>query len=105
MRPVLLGVLMEAEFEELVRSSRGMPSANEASEVREFVEARQCALALEAMCGILLDENKHVTPELYSTIHGLIELTDGVDPFVIDSLRAAVLWRQAMSTITFLISV
>jgi hypothetical protein len=81
---------MEAEFEELIHSSQGMLSANEASELREFIGARQYALALEALCGILLDENKHVTPKLYSRIHGLVEVTDGVDPSVIDSLRAAV---------------
>ncbi|MHB8613899.1 MAG: MafI family immunity protein [Candidatus Dormibacteraceae bacterium] len=81
---------MEAEFEELIRSSRGLLSSNEISELREFIEARQYALALEALCGILVDENKHVTPELYSRIHGLVEVLDGVDPNALESVRAVV---------------
>ena len=81
---------MEAEFQELIHTSRGMLSANEASELLEFIEARQYALAIEALCGILVDENKHVTPELYSRIHGLCEILDGVDPFALESVRAVV---------------
>jgi hypothetical protein len=81
---------MEAEFEELIHSSREMLSANEASELREFIQAGQHALAVEALCGILVDENKHVTPELYSRIHNLVELLDGVDPYVLESVRAVV---------------
>jgi hypothetical protein len=37
-----------------------------------------------------VDENKHVTPELYSRIHGLVEVLDGVDPYVLESVRAVV---------------
>jgi hypothetical protein len=81
---------MEAAFEELIHSSRGMLSSNEISELREFIQARQYALALEALCGILVDENMHVTPELYSRIHSLVESLDGVDPYVLDSVRAVV---------------
>jgi hypothetical protein len=53
------------EFEGPIRSSPGVLSANEASEVREFVDARQYALALEAFCAPLLGENKRIAPELY----------------------------------------
>jgi len=53
---------MEAEFQELIHSSRGMLSANEASELREFIEARQYALAIEALCGILVDETSTSRP-------------------------------------------
>jgi hypothetical protein len=81
---------MEAEFQELIHSSRGMLSANEASELREFIDAGQFALAIEALCGILVDEEKHVTPELYSRIHSLVETLDGVDPYVLESVRAVV---------------
>jgi hypothetical protein len=81
---------MEAEFQELIHSSRGMLSANEASELREFIDAGQFALAIEALCGILVDEEKHVTPELYSRIHSLVEVLDGVDPYVLESVRAVV---------------
>jgi hypothetical protein len=81
---------MEAEFEELIHTSRGMLSANESSELREFIEARQYALALEALCGILVDEEKHVTPELYSRIHNLCETLDGVDPYALERVRAVV---------------
>lgn len=81
---------MEAEFAELIHTSRGMLSANEASELLEFIEARQYALAIEALCGILVEEEKHVTPELYSRIHSLVETLDGVDPYVMESVRAVV---------------
>jgi len=81
---------MEAEFQELIHTSRGMLSANEASELLEFVQAGQHALAIEALCGILVDENKHVTPELYARIHSLVELLDGVDAYVLESVRAVV---------------
>jgi Ni,Fe-hydrogenase III large subunit len=81
---------MEAEFAELIHISRAMLSANEVSELREFIQAQQYALAIEALCGILVDEEKHVTPELYSRIHSLVEVLDGVDPYVLDSVRAAV---------------
>ena len=81
---------MEAEFEELIHSSRGMLSSNEVSELREFIQARQYTLAVESLCGILVDENKHVTPELYSRIHSLVEVLDGVDPYALESVRAVV---------------
>ena len=81
---------MEAEFEELIHTSRGMLSSNEVSELREFIQARQYTLAIEALCGILVDENKHVTPELYSRIHSLVEVLDGVDPYALESVRAVV---------------
>jgi hypothetical protein len=81
---------MEAEFEELIHTTRGMLSANEVSELREFVEAHQYARALEALCGILVDESKHVTPELYARIHSLGHHLDDVDPTVVESVRAVV---------------
>ena len=84
---------MEAEFQQLLHSSRAMLSANEASELREFIDAGQFALAIEALCGILVDEEKHVTPELYSRIHNLVENLDGVDPYVLESVRAVVRYR------------
>jgi hypothetical protein len=81
---------MEAEFEQLIHTTRGMLSANELSEVREFVEARQYTLAIEALCGILVDGSKQVTPELYSRIHSLVQHLDGVDPLLTDRVRAQV---------------
>jgi hypothetical protein len=81
---------MEAELAELIHSSRDMLSANEASDLLEFIEARQYALAIEALCGILVDEEKHVTPDLYSRIHSLVDSLDGVDPYVLERVRAVV---------------
>lgn len=40
---------MEAEFEELIHSSRGLLSANEISELREFVQAGQHASLFPAL--------------------------------------------------------
>jgi len=84
---------MEAEFQQLIHSSRSMLSANEASELLEFIDAGQFALAIEALCGILVEEEKHVTPELYSRIHSLVETLDGVDPYVLESVRAVVRYQ------------
>jgi hypothetical protein len=82
---------LDSEFEGLIRSSPGLLSANEASEVREFVDARQYALALEAFCAPLLDKSKRIAPELYSRIHSLTEQCDGVDPSILARVRANVL--------------
>ena len=92
LRPAYLGVQMDLanEFEGMIQSAPGLLSANEASEVREFVDARQYTLALEAFCGPLLTKNKRITPELYSRIHSLCEQLDGVDPYVIAGVRAIV---------------
>ena len=79
------------EFEGLIKSAPGLLSANETtSEVREFVDGRQYALALEAFCAPLLSKNKKIAPELYNRIHGLEQHLDGVDPHIIQSVRAIV---------------
>jgi hypothetical protein len=88
--PGILGLRMEAEFEGLIHSSPGMLIANEASQVREFIEAREYSMALEALCGILLDENKQVTPELYYRISSLEQQLDGVDPNIVERVKAIV---------------
>ena len=49
---------LAGEFEGLLQSTRVLLSVNDANEVREFVEARQYAMALEAVCGPLLEKNK-----------------------------------------------
>ncbi len=81
---------MEAEFEGLIHSSPGMLSSSEASELREFIDAREYSMALEALCGILLDENKHVTPDLYYRISSLGQRLDGVDPSIVERVKAIV---------------
>ncbi|MEO8744982.1 MAG: MafI family immunity protein [Candidatus Dormiibacterota bacterium] len=78
---------MEAEFAGLINSSRGTLSDSEASELLEFIEARDYSLALETLCGILVDRNKRVTPDLYLRIHSLSLRVDGVDPYIVESLR------------------
>jgi hypothetical protein len=47
-------------------------------------------MALEAICGILLDENKQVTPELYYRISSLEQQLDGVDPNIVERVKAIV---------------
>ena len=79
-----------AEFQGLVRSLRGTLSAGETSEVMELIDGMELGLAVQALCGILLDRNKRVTPELYKRIHSLVRQIDGVDTYLIDSVRAAV---------------
>ena len=81
---------LASEFDGLIKSAPGLRSANEASEVREFVDGRQYTLALEAFCAPLVSKNKHIAPELYNRIHGLCQQLDGVDPYLIASVRAIV---------------
>jgi hypothetical protein len=79
---------LETEFHALIISSRAALSENELRDVQEFVEARDFNLALETLCGFLLDRKRGVTPELYLRIHTLGERLDGVDPYLIDSIKA-----------------
>jgi hypothetical protein len=76
------------EFEGLIRSAPGLLSAFEASEVREFVDGRQYTMALEAFCAPLVSKNRRISPDLYVRIHGLCQQLDGVDPYLIASVRA-----------------
>ena len=79
-----------SEFRGLVHNLHGTLSPSEASEVLEFVDAQELGLAVQALCGILLDGNKRVTPELYKRIHSLARQIDGVDEYLIDSVRGVV---------------
>jgi hypothetical protein len=78
------------EFHGLIRHSHGALSDNEVREVLEFVEAEEFNLAIETLCGFLLDQNRRVSPELYIRIHSLCERLDGVDPDLAESVKAIV---------------
>jgi hypothetical protein len=82
---------MEAEFHGLIASSRGALSDSELRDVQEFVEAREFRLAMETLCGFLVDRNHQVPAELYIRIHSLCERVDGVDPYLLDSVKAIVI--------------
>ena len=79
-----------AEFHGLIRSSHGALSENERHELLEFIDAREFNLALETMCGFLVDQNRRIPAELYFRIHSLCERLDGVDPYILDSVKAIV---------------
>lgn len=79
-----------AEFHGLIVHSRGTLTENEVREVVEFLEAQEFNLALETLCGFLADQNRRVSPELYIRIHSICERLDGVDPYLIDSVKANV---------------
>ena len=79
-----------AEFNGLIRSSHGSLSENERRELLEFIEAQEFNLALETLCGFLVDENRRVSLELFMRIHSLCERLDGVDPFMLNSVKAIV---------------
>jgi hypothetical protein len=81
---------VSAEFHGLILNSRGTLSDNEVREIQEFIEGREFNLALETLCGFLLDENRPVTTDLYVRIHSLGERLDGVDPYLLESLKAIV---------------
>lgn len=78
------------EFHGLIRSSHGALSENEQRELLEFIEAEEFNLALETLCGFLIDENRRVPPELYFRIHSLGERLDGVDPYIVESVKSFV---------------
>jgi len=79
-----------AEFHGLILNSRGHLSDSELREIQEFIEGRDFNLALETLCGFLLDQNRKVPPDLYIRIHSLCERLDGVDPYLLESVRAIV---------------
>lgn len=79
-----------AEFHGLILQSRGTLSDNELREIQEFVEGREFNLALETFCGFLIDRNRRVAPDLYFRIHSLCERLDGVDPYLVESVKAIV---------------
>jgi hypothetical protein len=81
---------VDAEFHGLIHHSRGTLSDNEVREVLEFVEAEEFNLALETLCGFLVDRNRRVPSDLYVRIHSLCERLDGVDPYLLDSVKAIV---------------
>ena len=78
------------EFHGLIVSSQSALSENELREVQEFIEARDFNLALETLCGFLIDRNRTVSPDLYLRIHSIGERLDGVDPFLLESVKAIV---------------
>jgi hypothetical protein len=79
-----------AEFNGLILNSRGHLSDGELREIQEFIEGRDFNLALETLCGFLLDQNRKVPPDLYIRIHSLCERLEGVDPYLLESVRAIV---------------
>ncbi|HSS61759.1 MAG TPA: MafI family immunity protein [Candidatus Limnocylindrales bacterium] len=82
-----------AEFHGLILSSRGALSENEVREVQEFIDGLDFNLALETLCGFLVEQNRRVTPDLYVRIHSLCERLDGVDPYLLESVKAIVVER------------
>ena len=78
------------ELHGLIRHSHGTLSDNEVRELIEFVEADEFNLAVETLCGFLLDQNRRVSPELFIRIHSVCERLDGVDPYLLESVKAIV---------------
>ncbi|HET9782770.1 MAG TPA: MafI family immunity protein [Candidatus Dormibacteraeota bacterium] len=78
-----------SELHGLILSSRGHLSENELKEIQEFVEGRDFTLAIETLCGFLLDRNHKVSPDLFVRIHSLCERLD-VDPYLVQSVKAIV---------------
>jgi hypothetical protein len=54
------------------------------------VAAEEFNLALETLCGFLIDQNRRVTPDLYVRIHSLGERLDGVDPYILRCVKSIV---------------
>lgn len=81
---------VDPEFHGLILHSRSTLSDNELREVQEFIEANEFNLAIETLCGFLIDRNRRVLPELYFRIHSLCERLDGVDPYLLECVKAIV---------------
>jgi hypothetical protein len=81
---------MEAEFHGLIVSSRGALSESELQEVQEFVEANEFNIALETLCGFLIDRRRRISPDLYIRIHSIGERLDGFDAYLLQSVKAIV---------------
>lgn len=79
-----------AEFHGLIRSSHRTLTENERRELLEFIEAQEFNLALETLCGFLVDQDRRIPAELFFRIHSLCERLDGVDPYLVESLRSIV---------------
>ena len=80
----------DAEFHGLIRSSQSALSENEIREIQEFIEGREFNLAVETLCGFLIDQNRRVPHDLYFRLHSLCERLDGVDPYLLEGVKAIV---------------
>ncbi len=81
---------VDPEFHGLILSSRGTLSDSEIREIQEFIDGREFNLALETFCGFLIDRNRRVAQELFVRLHSLCERYDGVDPYLVESVKAIV---------------
>ena len=81
----------DAEFHGLILTSRGTLTDNEIREIQEFIEGREFNLALETCCGFLIDRNRRIAPELYFRLHSLCERFEGVDPYLLESVKSIVI--------------
>lgn len=79
-----------AEFHGLIHSSRDTLSENERRELLEFIEAEELNLAFETLCGFLVEQNRRVSPDLYFRVHSLGERLDGIDPYMVESIKSIV---------------
>ncbi len=89
---------MESEFHGLIVSSRGALSDSELRDVQEFVEAREFTLAMETLCGFLVDRRHHVPQDLFIRIHSLCERLDDLDPYLLESVKAIVVHTTSPAT-------
>jgi hypothetical protein len=62
-------------------------SENESTEVRNFVGAHEYGIALETLCGILLEEGKHITREQYDSVQAMSGRLTSVDRARVDAVR------------------
>jgi hypothetical protein len=70
---------------ELLGRTEGLLSLSEVAEVHELLEAREYGLALESLASILVEERKHVSPEIARRVDALAAAMHlGGAPFVKD---------------------
>lgn len=78
------------DLTELLHAFAGVLSEDELTEVQEFVAAHEYAFALETLCGILIEENKQMTPAQFNRIETLSERLTSVNRTYVDAVEALV---------------
>jgi hypothetical protein len=70
---------LEARLNSLLSEGGGWLSREEVQEVREFIDVGEYGLAFETLCGIIVEEDKSISPEVYrqlAELGGLMKMDE-----------------------------
>jgi hypothetical protein len=80
---------LERDLLDILNSLHGTLTESESETVRHFVEFGEYGLALETLSGIIDEEDKRISFEVYEQIHGLGERME-MEPEVWERLRGSI---------------